>query len=57
MKDGEDVSVICGKGGDRELVFNKVLVRVSDKFVLEMHVDVEEANAACLKNGDKVFVL
>ena len=41
----------------RELVFNKVLVRVSDKFVLEMHVDVEEANAACLKNGDKVFVL
>jgi len=57
VKDGEDVSVICGKGGDRELVFNKVLVRVSDKFALEMHVDVEEANAACLKNGDKVFVL
>lgn len=57
VKDGEDVSVVCGKGGDRELIFNKVLVRVSDKFVLEMHVDVEEANAACLKNGDKVFVL
>lgn len=57
VKDGEDISVACGKGGDRELVFNKVLVRVSDKFVLEMHVDVEEANAACLQNGDKVFIL
>jgi len=57
VKDGEDVRVLCGKGGERETIFEKVLCRVSKNFVLEMHVDVEEANAACLKNGDKVCIL
>lgn len=51
-RDGERVSVKAG--GPRGLIFNEVLVRVSDKFSLEMHIDIDEANAAGLKNGDFV---
>lgn len=57
VKDGELVRVRAGAGNDRELVFEQVLCRVSDKFALEAHFDIEEANAAMLKNGDKVFVV
>ena len=37
--------------GARGIVFENVLVRVSDSYKLEMHIDVEEANAALVKNG------
>lgn len=52
LTDKQMVSVFCG--GQRSLVFNNVLVRVSDKFALEFHVDIDEANAAMLNNGDLV---
>lgn len=56
IKDGEIVRVRAGIGGIRELVFEQVLCRVSDKFSLELHVDTDEANAALLKNGDWVNI-
>jgi acetate kinase len=40
--------------GDRETVFGDVIVRVSDKFALDMHVDTDEANAAALNNDSVV---
>ncbi|WP_434799714.1 phosphate propanoyltransferase [Terrisporobacter vanillatitrophus] len=43
--------------GDREATLGNVLVRVSDKYVLEMHVDMDEANACYLKNGDLVKIV
>lgn len=43
--------------GERALTFSNVLVRVSPEFVPEFHVDRDEANAACLENGDSVVVL
>ncbi|MDR7868206.1 MAG: phosphate propanoyltransferase [Sporomusaceae bacterium] len=54
-RDGERVSVRTG--GSRGLVFNEVLVRVSDMFRLELHLDLDEANAAGLRNGDTVELM
>lgn len=51
-KDKEFLSVRIG--GERALVFERVLARVHDQFALEFHVDTDEANAAGLKNGDEV---
>lgn len=49
VKDNDLVSVKLD--GPRGLIFNNVLVRVSDSFALEMHVDIEEGNACGVKNG------
>ncbi len=43
--------------GPRGLVFDNVLVRVHPTYALEMHVDVEEGNAAGVKNGDIVELI
>lgn len=42
--------------GDRQGILGNVLIRVSDKYSLEMHVDVDEANACSLKNNDFVIL-
>jgi len=43
--------------GPRGLVFNNVLCRVHETYALEFHVDVEEGNAAGLKNGAMVEIV
>ena len=43
--------------GPRGLIFENVLVRAKDSFNLEMHVDMEEGNAAGVKNGDLVELI
>ena len=43
--------------GTRRVIFDKVLVRVSPDYVLEMHVDTDEANASGIRNGDKVLLI
>ena len=57
IKDGTEVRVLCGRGTDRETIYEKVLCRVSDKFALELHLDTEEANAAGLKNGSETYIV
>ena len=53
-KDIVDVKV---NGGERAGVLGNVLIRVSDKYALEMHVDTDEANACCLDNNDTVTII
>ncbi len=43
-------------GGDRELIFGDVAVRISPKFDLEFHLDTDEANAAQLNSGDVAYL-
>jgi putative phosphotransacetylase len=57
VSEGEHVRVRAGVGGERELVFERVLIRVSDQFRLEFHVDTDEANAAAIKSGDEVYLV
>lgn len=45
VENGDEVEVAI-RGGPRDLVFGDVLVRVSDRYVTEMHIDTDEANAA-----------
>lgn len=57
VKDGQEVRVLCGRGTDRETIFERVLCRVGDAYSLELHLDMEEANAAGLKNGDSAYIV
>jgi propanediol utilization protein len=57
VKDGQEVRVLCGRGTERETIFERVLCRVSDAYSLELHLDVEEANASGLKSGASAFIV
>ena len=55
VNDNEYVTVDVNS--ERRTRFYDVQVRVSDKFSLEMHLDTDDANAAAIKNGDKVSIV
>ena len=51
----EDGDVVCVdvKTSERSLIFKDVVVRVSKDYVLAMHIDTDEANAANIISGNK----
>ena len=55
VKDGDFVTVDA-EGARRTRWFD-VQVRVHKDFRLEMHIDTDDANAACLKNGSRVKIV
>ena len=55
IADGDLVDVLVE--GIKPTKFFDVQVRVRDDFNLEMHIDTDDANSACLKNGDVVKLL
>ncbi len=50
LKDKQIVAVKIESEG-RKLIFDDVIVRVSPKYALAMHIDTDESNAACAKPG------
>ena len=55
LKDNDMVSVRLAS--ERPMVFEEVLVRVSDKFALAMHIDADEGNASGWKKGVDGFIV
>ncbi len=55
VKDKDVVSVQADNA--RGTVYDQVLIRVDPTFTLEMHIDTDEANAAGIKQGDRVRLL
>jgi acetate kinase len=47
---GDQVEVAM-HGGDRELSFRNVVIRVDPRFVTEMHIDTDEANAGHIEHS------
>ncbi|MEO1272626.1 MAG: phosphate propanoyltransferase, partial [Myxococcota bacterium] len=47
----KDMVEVAIESDSRDLIFGDVLVRVSPKFKLEMHIDTDEGNAANLARG------
>ncbi|WP_274651473.1 phosphate propanoyltransferase [Paenibacillus humicola] len=44
-------------GGERGLMFENVVARVSPHFALDMHIDTDEANSAGAKTGDQAEIV
>jgi len=44
-------------GGERGVVFENVIARVSPEFALDMHIDTDEANAAGVENGQTAEII
>ena len=54
VRDRDVVEVaVSGGNGERALTFGNVLVRVSSKYKLEMHIDTDEGNAAEISTGEE----
>lgn len=55
LYDGQILRVRCGEV--RTLIFENVLVRVEENATFALHIDVEEGNAAGLKNGQLCAIM
>lgn len=53
----QDVVSVDVDDKERPLTFKNVLIRVSDKFKLEMHIDTDEGNAAEIKTGEEGYLM
>jgi len=54
IKNGDEISMRIW--GIRWLIFEYVAVRAKDDYALDFHIDIEEANAAWVKPGDRAEI-
>ena len=55
LKNGEVVKVKVD--GPRRLIFDEVVIRVSEKFATKMHIDFDEANACAYHKGMRGLII
>jgi putative phosphotransacetylase len=55
VKNGDTVSVKTE--GPRSIIYQNVVIRVREDFILDFHIDTDEANAAFIKTGDLLEVI
>ena len=55
LKNGDVISV--KKTGDREIIFGSVVVRTGKAHQLELHLDTDEANAACIGQSELLEII
>lgn len=55
LKDRELVEIECNSKL-RPAILGKVIVRVHESFLTEVHIDTDEANAVMLANGDTITI-
>lgn len=55
LYNGDEVSVLVN--GNRAGRLDKVMVKAKDNYNFELHLDMDEANAMALKNGDEVEII
>ena len=55
LSDNDYVDVVID--GVKPTKFYDVQIRVRDDFNVEMHIDTDDANSSCLKNGDVVHII
>ncbi len=57
VENGEIVKVEIPSSNGRNLIFDDVVVRVSDSYALAMHIDTDEANAAGMSPNTMVSIV
>ncbi|MFY8329632.1 phosphate propanoyltransferase [Vagococcus carniphilus] len=53
----DDVLTVKLKTPERETIYKDVSIRLGEKFILEMHIDTDEANAANVTNSTKALLI
>jgi len=53
----DNMKVMVRIDGERPVLYHDVQLRVSDKFVSEMHLDTDDANAVGVKSGDAAQII
>jgi putative phosphotransacetylase len=56
VADGDRVAIECGPAG-RRITLHDVVVRMGPGNATELHLDLDEANAAGVKTGDKALIV
>ncbi len=55
LEDGDRLQILAE--GEKEVVFNNVLVRVAENYRPDFHLDTDEANAAGIRQGQPALVI